>query len=467
MSHAGEQDRPSQLEIRSNASTSHKSSRASNQSSASIAAARARAKAEAAKIKVSYAGKEAAMMQQRASVEAAVMAQEAAVMEQKAAMIKERASIDANLHVLQQEKEATALSREAAVLEEAAAAAELEQRYSDNLGELQNLALDDPVRRTQCYVETQPFDAHVPQLQPGSTPQQQIAHQAHVNYHPPSKRDDSLYESFVEKNEYRFPRGGHNIPHSAPKPFLPKQEHSPVSPDLKRKETAANPPASHPNQGNKFSTPSTETHVLAQYLIRKEMVSSGLLTFDDCPENYWAWKASFLAATKELNLSEQEELNLLIKWLGPKSSAQAMRIRSVHVNNPRLGVWTVWERLEETYGSPEVIESALMKRLDAFPVISNKDTHKLRELGDLLKEIQAAKSEGFLPGLMYLDTARGVIPIVEKLPFSLRERWMTQGSKYKEAYHVPFPPFSYFVEFVCSQAKTRNDPSFCSFSPFD
>ncbi len=104
------------------------------------------------------------------------------------------------------------------------------------------------------------------------------------------------------------------------------------------------------------------------------MVSSGLLAFDDCPENYWAWKLSFLAATKQLNLSDQEELNLLVKWLGPESSAQAKWIRSVPVNNPRAGVFMKWQRLDETYGSPEVIESALLKRLDTFPAISNKDT---------------------------------------------------------------------------------------------
>lgn len=45
---------------------------------------------------------------------------------------------------------------------------------------------------------------------------------------------------------------------------------------------------------------------------------------------------------------------------------------------------------------------------------------------------------------------------------------MTQGSKYEEHYFVPFPPFTCFVDFVCSQAKTRNDPSFafnCSSVP--
>ena len=123
-------------------------------------------------------------------------------------------------------------------------------------------------------------------------------------------------------------------------------------------------------------------------------------------------------------------------------------------------MFRIWQRLEEVYGSPEVIENALLKRIETFPAISNRDIHKLRDLGDLLVELDAAKSEGSLPGLAYLDTARGVNPIVEKLPFFLRERWIGQGSKYKEDNHVPFPPFGFFVDFVCSQAKARNDPSF-------
>ncbi|XP_076131007.1 uncharacterized protein LOC143112609 [Alosa pseudoharengus] len=403
MNGSGHEERQSQLETRSRVSASHKSSRASTRTSVSAAATRARAKAEAAKIKVSFAEKEAAMM-------------------------KKKASIEASLHVLKQEKEATAASKEAAIFEEAAAALILTD--IDSLGELQDLALEDPMKRTKDYVETQPFDTDAPQELQGAMPLPRT-----VNTQPSSnKAQDSLYESVMEENERRLITGDCYGPPPAPKVFLPKQKYSPVTPDTKKKNTTATPPASHSERCYKYSPPTPQTNVLAQYLMRKEMVSSGLLAFDNSPENYWAWKASFLAATKELNLSEQEELNLLIKWLGPKSSAQAMRIRSVHVNNPRAGVFMVWERLEETYGSPEVIENALMKKLDTFPVITNKDTHKLRELGDLLKELQAAKAEGCLPGLMYLDTARGVNPIAEKLPFTLRERWITQGSRYKERY---------------------------------
>ncbi len=80
----------------------------------------------------------------------------------------------------------------------------------------------------------------------------------------------------------------------------------------------------------------------------------------------------------------------------------------MHVHNPALDVQMAWHRFEECNGSSEVIDDALLKKLENFPKIYDKDKEKLRELGDLLLEIDAAKSGGHLPGLAYLDTARGV-----------------------------------------------------------
>lgn len=45
------------------------------------------------------------------------------------------------------------------------------------------------------------------------------------------------------------------------------------------------------------------------------MVSSGLMKFDDKPEKYWSWKVSFLSATKDLDLSAREELDLMTSSL--------------------------------------------------------------------------------------------------------------------------------------------------------
>ena len=50
----------------------------------------------------------------------------------------------------------------------------------------------------------------------------------------------------------------------------------------------------------------------------------------------------------------------------------------------------------------------MFQRLDNFPKISAKDHLKLRELGDLLAEIQRAKEDGYLTGLSDRDTSRGI-----------------------------------------------------------
>lgn len=107
-----------------------------------------------------------------------------------------------------------------------------------------------------------------------------------------------------------------------------------------------------------------------------------------------------------------------------------------------------WQRLEEVYGSPEVIENALLKKVEDFPKITAKDNHKLRELGDILMELEAARANGYLPGLSYLSTSHGVGPIIQKLPYNLQERWLTAGTRYKEQHGASYPPFSVFVNFL-------------------
>lgn len=195
-------------------------------------------------------------------------------------------------------------------------------------------------------------------------------------------------------------------------------------------------------------------------MARREIVSTGLLQFDDRPENYRSWKASFFTATRDLDLTAKEEMDLLVKWLGTDSREKVKRIRAVHVKNPDRGLSMIWERLDECFGAPEVVECSLLKRLETFPKISNKEWKKLRELGDLLMELLVAKSEGVLLGLACLDTARGIASIVQKLSFNLQDKWMTLSYTFKQQHRVPFPPFSVLVNFVVEQARMRNDPSF-------
>lgn len=92
--------------------------------------------------------------------------------------------------------------------------------------------------------------------------------------------------------------------------------------------------------------------------------------------------------------------------------------------------------------------------------MANRENQRLRELGDLLLELQAAKQNRYLPGLSHLDTAHGVNPILTKLPYNLQEKWVSVASRFKRDHGVSYPPFSFFVGFINEEARIRNDPSF-------
>ena len=189
-------------------------------------------------------------------------------------------------------------------------------------------------------------------------------------------------------------------------------------------------------------------------------MTGGLSKFDDKPENYLSWKATFQSTIDDLGLTASEEINLLIKWLGPKSSEHAKRVKAVNIRHPSVGLNMIWTRLQECYGSAEAIEQSFFTRIDNFPKLSSKEPHKLRELSDLISELEVARLDGYLPGLSYYDTAKGINPIVAKLPFNLQDKWREVGSRFKEQHRVAFPPFFVFCEFLRKEARTRNDPSF-------
>lgn len=144
--------------------SSHKSSKVSSRSSASAAATKARTQAEAAKLKVSYAEKEAAMMKEKAMIEARQQRDSAEAERQKA-------ELEANLHVLKQQKEAEAAFKEAAIFE--AAVSDLDEGC---FSELRDLTLEDPATCTTEYVERHSSPQHAQQLLEDVTAQQPTAH---------------------------------------------------------------------------------------------------------------------------------------------------------------------------------------------------------------------------------------------------------------------------------------------------
>ncbi|XP_055486621.1 uncharacterized protein LOC129693911 [Leucoraja erinacea] len=407
------QDNASQNEAKSLSVRSYCSAASS---SASMAALKARAKAKAAEARAAFAQREIDI-----KVEAARIQVEAVRMQ-------------ATLEALQQEKEMAAAIAEADTIEAGLIAEQGSRDRSPSPARPQNQH-----ERTLDYV----------------IEQASIKSSQHVT-------------------DYDFESGSivfcplppiHQTKSNLASSFHSHHNPSNVQGNVEHKLEDRKPTATFLHSGSNNSPQATNdinptTMDLAKYLARSQLVTTGLTAFNDKPENYWAWRSSFQNAIEGLGLSPGEELDLLVKWLGKESSEQATRIKAVNMRNPKAGLKMAWQRLEETYGSPESIEHALFTKLENFPRITIKEPYKLRELGDLMSEIEAAKADGYLPGLSYLDTSRGVAPIVEKLPYNIQEKWTEFGSNYKRRHRISFPPFKVFANFIRAEAKTRTDPSF-------
>lgn len=102
----------------------------------------------------------------------------------------------------------------------------------------------------------------------------------------------------------------------------------------------------------------------------------------------------------ESNIQERHEgtpsllrIDSIIKYLGPESSKHANGIKISNVNKPIRGKQSVWQRLDEGYGSPEIVEFALKQKMSNFKRLTNKDNKRLYELCDILSEVEAVKED--------------------------------------------------------------------------
>ena len=78
----------------------------------------------------------------------------------------------------------------------------------------------------------------------------------------------------------------------------------------------------------------------------------------------------------ELGTTSAEELDLLIRWLGPQSKRQAISLRVANAHNETEALNKIWRRLDERYGAPEKVATSLKDRLDKFPRISSNEPEK-------------------------------------------------------------------------------------------
>jgi hypothetical protein len=396
--------------------SSSRSSRSSRLSSATVK----RAKAEALKVSIQFAENEAHLKKKQAELEF-----------QRALSLKQTAEISAEMDLLNVKREAAVLDAEASFLEE-------EEQHKSTRSEFDDLGRENAMTRTKEYVESMnsasggnenlldPFSTNVRSAVTSNEHFDNVPHLLRTaSIHPPTPIDN--LQHCRETNV----------------PLYPQTELPP------REQT-----------DDKTATQSFTTD-LTQFLLKKELLFSRLVQFNDKPEFYPTWKNSFKSIMTDLKVTPTEEVDLLVKWTGPSSQKHMMSIKAANSSNPIRALTRCWTRLEERFGCPEMMEAALKSKLETFPPISAKDVHRLYDLSDIIDEINAAKEDGRYSCLLsYFDSSTGVIPIVKKLPYNLQERWTSVAAKYMKDHSVSFPPFTVFADFIREQSRTKNNPSF-------
>ncbi len=371
------QDNAKTVDAKSHTSSSARRSTRSQQSIVNVAAATAHAEAEAAKARASFFKRE---IQIRI----------------------ERACLEAELDALRQEAEAEAAIAKAIAMENAAA--ELSSRGGSRDSE--SLPSQSPHDKVSEYVEQ-----HSQRVDPQAEEQFDISQQRPSALLTLDEERGSIcqvFESLSLKPQHSN-RHWEMPQHSSPRQAHPQHSESYQPEDYQLASKLDNQQccsqqfqsqhqkikvegrhqvdaldhikqqvvyhyAPNPSSGQDRNS---NTSDLAKFLIRSQLVSGGLTKFDDQPENFLGWRSTFTSVVKGLDLSAQEQIYLLIKWLGPKLSHQARRMKAANVRQPLVGLNLIWERLDELYGAPEAIEKALFTKLDNFPRIGNRDNHRL------------------------------------------------------------------------------------------
>ncbi|XP_050419153.2 uncharacterized protein LOC126832434 [Patella vulgata] len=384
------------------------------------------------------------------------------------------AELDAELEFIQQQTDVAVAEAEVRVFQSHKGSS-----FRSCESELRSLPRENTMERTQQFVDQNQdtlFENNLTDYQNQQYDPYDNYNEQHYDYqsqwYPSNHQYDYYHRPYypeVDSPQTRVlePAAQHTqLPRQAP-PLLQERNRTQVqrgpptnAPSIKTDATAFSQPSSLPHATLNSNT--TITGELSRFLLKKDLLLSRFTKFNDQPESYAVWKSGFLHIKSELQVTTSEEMDLLIKWLGLESSRNAISLKAANVSNPARGLARIWERLDERYGSPELVEASLKNKLANFPKLyTDKDNKKLFELSDIISEIESAKEDPMYASLLaYFDSSSGVIPIVNKLPRGIQEKWTGQAVKYKKTYQVPFPPFSFFAEFIRDVSKTKNDPSF-------
>ncbi|KAG1930139.1 hypothetical protein F2P79_022561 [Pimephales promelas] len=174
--------------------------------------------------------------------------------------------------------------------------------------------------------------------------------------------------------------------------------------------------------------------------------------FNGDPIQFVDWKASFMSLIDRKGISAADKLYYLKKYV----SGSAHRfLEGTFYRSDEEAYKDAWNKLNQRYGQPFIIQRAYREKLSKWHKIQSKDAEGLRTFSDFLYACLQAIPH--VKGLEILNDCEENQKLVQKLPDWAAARWNRQVTTAlmdgKE-----FPSFQDFVKFLSIEAEIMCNP---------
>lgn len=197
-----------------------------------------------------------------------------------------------------------------------------------------------------------------------------------------------------------------------------------------------------------YSAPETgnqnNTSDLAQYLMRREKVSSWLLKFIDQPENYWAGNASFPNSNSRSDLVFSRGAKSTYQVACAIVSCKTQENLSCLHSKPNSKPSHVMGETRGTLWSSSANWGCSIKK-DLKKTSQNWQTEKIKVWENLEITCWNFKQQNkiLFPWFWTSRHCSRVNPLIVKLSYNLQEKWVSVAFKFQREQGFTYPPFSF------------------------
>ena len=197
-------------------------------------------------------------------------------------------------------------------------------------------------------------------------------------------------------------------------------------------------------------TPSHD-HMVTSLINHLSRPSTTLDKFSGDPLTYHRFMRQFRCKVVSKTDNEEDRLHFLEQY----TSGEAKRI-VVGFSYCPDGYQLALKELDRRYGNPEILVKSFITKALTWPQIKPDDCKELDNYALFLSECKNAITS--LDALKVIEYTDNFKIMVEKLPYSLQDRWRdTVYGVREQQQHVKF---SHLVDFIWKEAQKANDPMF-------